>query len=138
MNTAIDTSVLLAIFNGEPSADEWLTALISARSAGRLIICEVVYAELAPAFTHAEILDEKLALMGIEVVSINKESAWGAGKAFQQYRKSGGPRAHLIPDFLIAAHAQNQAGQIAAVDRGYLRKWFPLLVLAVGSVAKSD
>ncbi len=30
----------------------------------------------------------------------------------------------MIPDFLIAAHAQLQADQIAAKDRGYLRRYF--------------
>ena len=35
----------------------------------------------------------------------------------------------MIPDFLIAAHAQVQANQLAASDRGYLRRYFPDLAL---------
>jgi hypothetical protein len=39
------------------------------------------------------------------------------------------PRQHLVSDFLIAAHALSQAHRLAAVDRGYLRVWFPQLIL---------
>ena len=129
MNTAVDTSVLLAIFNAEPGAEEWLGALVEARRRGTLSICEIVYAELAPAFPSAATLDEKLDAMGIDVVSLNRGAAWLAGKVFQNYRRGGGPRQHLIPDFLIAAHAQSQIGRLSAIDRGYLRKWFPSLSL---------
>jgi len=50
MRTAVDSSVLLAIFTGETGAEQWMESLIQARREGQLLICEVVYAELAPAF----------------------------------------------------------------------------------------
>lgn len=57
MITAVDSSVLLAIYLGESTADHWLD--------------------------------------------------------------------RLIPDFLIAAHAQIDCDRLAAADRGYLRRYFP-------------
>jgi hypothetical protein len=48
-----------------------------------------------------------------------------------RYRREGGPRQHLIPDFLIAAHAQVQCNRLAAIDRGYLRRYFPKLKLLI-------
>src|SRR5436309_466974 len=50
-----------------------------------------------------------------------------AGGIFKTYRRQGGPREHLVPDFLIGAHAQRQADRIAAIDRGFLRRYFPRL-----------
>lgn len=129
MITAVDSSVLLAIFNGEPGADKWLEALIRARREGRLVLCEIVFAEIASAFPDRETLESRLHTMGLTVEQMENEAAWEAGMTFRRYRNAGGPREHLIPDFLIAAHAQVQAERLAAVDRGYLRRWFPGLKL---------
>lgn len=54
--------------------------------------------------------------------AISCEAAFLAGETFKAYRKAGGPHQHLVPDFLIAAHAQIRADRLAATDRGYLRK----------------
>jgi len=129
MKLAVDTSVLLAIFKAEPGAKPWLEALIDARRGGRLVICEVVYAELSPFFGQKMELETQLTHMGMQLEPIGSEAAWLAGTMFKTYRHDGGPREHLIPDFLVAAHAQVQAQQLAARDRGYLRRYFPDLQL---------
>lgn len=129
MRTAIDSSVLLTILNGEPEADRWLQSLISARREGVLIICDVVYAELAPAFDSRENLQRQLERLGVSFDPILPAAAFLSGEIFRRYRAAGGPREHMIPDFLIAAHASVQSDRFAAVDRGYLRRYFPDLLL---------
>lgn len=132
MKTAVDTSVLHAIFNAEPDAQVWLRILVQARREGRLVVCDVVYAELAPAFPDEETLMTQLERLGIAFDPILPTTAFFAGQTFLRYRDAGGPRTHLIPDFLIAAHALKQADRLAATDRGYVRRYFaelPLLTL---------
>jgi predicted nucleic acid-binding protein len=129
--TAIDSSVLWSVIRKETSADSWLRALLQAASEGPLVISPVVFAELAPSTADAAALTEFLNRLSIAYDPVTPEAAHLAGLTFKNYRKAGGPRQHLVPDFLIAAHAQVQANRLAAIDRGYLRKWFPSLLLLV-------
>lgn len=129
MKTALDSSVLLTIFNKEPAAELWLKTLVTARREGQLVLCEIVYAEVAPAFLEQSHLHSVLNALGARLDPIQENAAWFAGQCFRAYRQAGGPRAHLIPDFLIAAHAQVQANRLAASDRGYFRTYFPDLLL---------
>ena len=129
MTTALDSSVLWAIINREAGCERWLNVLIDAASQGPLIISPVAFAELAPSTSDEGELLDFLAQLAITYSPISPAAAHLAGLAFKRYRKAGGPREHLVPDFLIAAHAQTHGDRLAAVDRGYLRRWFPSLRL---------
>ncbi len=127
MPTAVDSSVLWSVFRDEPDARSWVDLLVEARRESRLILCDVVFAEIAPFFRDLEDLHSRLEALGVEYDAITPASAFVAGEIFKAYRREGGPRAHLIPDFLVGAHALHQAGRLAARDRGYLRRYFPKL-----------
>ena len=129
MITALDSSVLWAILKRKAGSDSWVQALIQAASEGPLVISPVAFAELSPSTDSPDSLLELLSQLAISYDPISPEAAHLAGQTFKRYRLAGGPRQHLVPDFLIAAHAQTQANRLAAMDRGYLRKWFPGLQL---------
>src|SRR5437764_15409682 len=129
MMTAVDTSVLIAIAKAEPDARSWIDVLAEAHLEGSLVICDVVAAEYFAVLLNEEKFQESLRALGISFSSLSLDSAQLAGRIFREYRRGGGPREHLIPDFLIGAHAKKQADQIAAIDRGYRRRYFPRLRL---------
>jgi predicted nucleic acid-binding protein len=129
MKTAIDTSALFAIFNNESNAPRWVAHLTKARAEGRLVICDVVYAELAAGFKEIALLDQAIAKLGIVFEAVNPESAFLAGRIHRLYRDAKGPRQRMIPDFLIGSHALCQTDRLAAADRGYFRDYFEDLSL---------
>jgi len=129
MRTAIDASVLWSLINREADAPGWKAALERAARDGDLVISPVAFAEIAPAYSSEADLVEDLDRLTISFDPLLAAAAWKAGQIFKAYRKAGGPRSTMVPDFLIAAHAQEQADRLAAADRGYLRSYFPTLKL---------
>jgi predicted nucleic acid-binding protein len=130
MITALDTSVMLAIAKGERNANSWAARLERARAEGQLIFCDVVGAELVAFFQSEERCEQFLARLNAQYSVLGWAAAKRAGQAFAEYRRRGGTREHMIPDFLIAAHALEQANRLAAIDRGFFRQCFrPLEIL---------
>ena len=122
MITAIDTNVMIDLLtddsvHGESSRQ----LLIDAYDEGGLVICEVVYAELAPQFDSQAALDAVLKQLGIRRIQGGFDVAYRAGA---EYRRSGGTRTRMIADFLIGAHASMHADRLLTRDRGFYRSSF--------------
>jgi predicted nucleic acid-binding protein len=127
VRTAIDSSVLILLARKQDTWKSWSTCLGAAALEGELVICPVVFAEFSLAYPSADQALEDLRRLHIEYSPFHPDSAHLAGSVFLRYRRDGGPRERLVPDFLIAAHATMQADRLAAIDRGYLRRYFPTL-----------
>ena len=81
MITAVDTNILLDIFLPDPSHGTRSLALLEkAQDQGTLVICGIVYAELAPQFPDRAMLDLSLATAQITVAPISTDSFYLAGK----------------------------------------------------------
>ncbi len=133
MRTAVDSSVLLCILRRQPGSGSWRTLLGRAAEEGGLLLCPAVFAECSVGFTNAKEAQAQFESLSLIYDAFSPEAAYLAGQTFLRYRREGGPRQHLLPDFLIAAHASVQAERLAAVDRGYLRAYFPALALLTPS-----
>lgn len=128
MITAVDTSVLLDIFLADerhgPESQERLKA---AYDAGAVVICDIVYAELVPAFGDRTLLNDTLRRINTSASQITTDIAFEAGLRWQRYRQAGGPRERIITDFLIGAHALGAADKFLTRDRGFYTSYFPEL-----------
>ena len=128
MITAVDTNVLLDVFLPDahhgPRSAQWLR---SAYDNGAILVCDVVYAELVPAFGDRAGLDGVLRAIGGEPSPIDTDIAFEAGVRWRRYRRAGGPRNRILTDFLIGAHAVAKADAFLSRDRGFYASYFPEL-----------
>ena len=127
--TAVDTNVLLDLFQSdERFAAQSLDWLRTARQNGEVIVCDIVYAELAGNFRNRNELDAALRELGAAVSPINAGIAYLAGRRWAEYRRRGGPRSRrILPDFLIGAHAALSARTFLTRDNGFFTAYFPEL-----------
>ncbi len=128
MISAVDTNVLLDLLNARSpqhaQSREWLRA---AYNDGAVLVCDIVYAELVPAFGNRATLDGALREVNAVVSPIDTSIAYEAGLRWMRYRRAGGPRARIMADFLIGAHALAAADAFLTRDRGFYATYFPEL-----------
>lgn len=130
--TLIDTNVLLDLVTDDPEWAEWSVAQLEAAALrGPLWINSVIYAELSVRYERIEDLDALLAETGIEMLPIPRAALFLAGKVFSRYRRSGGLRTGVLPDFFIGAHASVSEIALLTRDVGRYSTYFPSLALIV-------
>ncbi|HYW61998.1 MAG TPA: type II toxin-antitoxin system VapC family toxin [Bradyrhizobium sp.] len=128
--TLIDSNILIDIFGRDPVWWQWsLSHMEAAKLNGPLLINDVIYAETSIRYPTIERFDAALAKAGVTVVAIPREALFLAGKTFTNYRGAGGPRAGVLPDFFIGAHAAVQRLPLLTRDVRQYRSYFPKVAL---------
>jgi predicted nucleic acid-binding protein len=159
MTTAVDTNIILdVLIPGEPFGESSKELLDLHLAKGKLIVCEVVFAELAARFPSEEELASFFADTRMNLVYSNEKSLHMAGTRWANYAKSSAKsrfscgkcghvfeatcpgcgaaltkRRHVLADFLIGAHALVQADCILSRDLGVYNIYFSDLKV-IGSV----
>ena len=128
--TFVDTNVLLDLVTDDPRWADWSLAQLEAASFnGPLLINDVVYAELAVRYDRVEHLEQFVDAAGLVIAPMPRAALFLAGKVFTQYRRSGGTRTGVLPDFFIGAHAAVNGVPLLTRDTGRYRTCFPTLKL---------
>lgn len=128
--TLVDTNVLLDVLTEDERWSSWsIQALADAAEAGPLFINPVIYAEVSVRFSRIEDLDEALPPQDYRRASLPWDAAFLAGKAFLDYRRSGGSRASTLPDFFVGAHAAVAELALVTRDVARYRTYFPTVQL---------
>ncbi len=150
MITAVDTNILFDILIPDEIHSESSKSLLDKHlAAGKLILSEVVFAELASRFPSEQELKLFLAETGMRLVPSNEKSLHLAGARWSEYAKRSKrdnftcsgcgknfavtcpyckakvtKRQIVLSDFLIGAHALTQADCLLSRDLGIYKSNF--------------
>ena len=139
MTTAIDTNVVVALWDKDPTLSlAAQTALEAAFNRGTLVVSAPVFAELIAAPGRTEtFVTSFLEETGVVIDWDLGEAVWrSAGRAFRSYaerrrklRDSGTRR--ILADFLIGAHAEARGYRLLTLDERLYRAAFPTLTIEI-------
>lgn len=126
----VDTCVLLDVLENDPAWADWSIAQLRAQSRiHRLVINPIIYAELSLAFSSYEALDDAIDGLDLDMRELARPALFLAGKAFIRYRRRGGTRLQVLPDFFIGAQAAVSGWALLTRDARRFRTYFPGLSL---------
>lgn len=130
----VDTCVLLDVSTDDPTWREWSIDQLARWSVrGPLLINPLIYAEWCVDFDSFEAAEIAVPNFGLQWAELPREALYLAAQAHRLYRRRGGTRAMVLPDFLIGAHAAIAGIPLLTRDRRRFDTYFDGLELVTPS-----
>lgn len=126
MATMIDTNVLVDVAVRDPRWLSWSRNRIAEAAArGALVINQIVFSEFSVRYDNVETVEALLPPDEFLRESLPWLASFAAGRAFGAYRRHGGAKERVLPDFLIGAHAYLRGYSLLTRDPQGYRAYFP-------------
>jgi predicted nucleic acid-binding protein len=130
MKLLIDSNVISDVLWADKTWLSWsYEQLLHWLPLGQCGIDPIVYAEVSARCESRDQLDAFLTSFDILIAQPSRRALHLAGKAHIAYRKAGGSRALILPDFLIGANATDLGVPLLTRDTARYRSYFPDLEL---------
>jgi hypothetical protein len=124
----VDTNVLVDVLQNDPQWADWSIAQLRAQAKlHALAINPVIYAEMSLSFSTLEALDDVVLTMALELREIPRPALFLAARAYALYRRRGGSKGQVLPDFFIGAHAAVEGWPLLTRDASRFKTYFPTL-----------
>ena len=126
----VDTNVVVDVWHDHAEWFDWSCAQLRAQSqVHELAINPVIYAELSLGYESIDTLNKRVADLKLILLETPRAALFLAGQAFRKYRRAGGSRSGVLPDFFIGAHAAVLGCAILTRDAARYRAYFPTVEL---------
>jgi predicted nucleic acid-binding protein len=124
----VDTCVLIDVVDAQSPWSDWAArAVASWIHRGPLLTNPIVFAEWCSVHPSLEAAELALTPFDLQWAELPKPALFLASRAHLQYRRRGGLKAMVLPDFLIGAHAAVSRLPLLTRDRRRFETYFPTL-----------
>lgn len=108
MTTLLDTNIVIALTKPTDLFHGWAVQQLNdaKRDNPPAAICDISFAEASIAYQNATELHAVLDGLGIDRIPTSDIALYLAGQTFVAYRRRGGQRDGVLPDFVIGAVAK--------------------------------
>jgi predicted nucleic acid-binding protein len=123
---------------GDPDSEwfEWSASTLERLDEdNRFVINPVIYTECSVAYETIEEVESLFSTLSFDYLDIPREALFLAGRAFIRYRRRGGSKNNVLPDFFIGAHAAVDNYPIVTRDKGRFSSYFPTVNLHMPAAA---
>ncbi len=129
MAVLVDTNIIVDILTDDPKWADWSEAKLIEHSADSLSVNPAIFAELCYGCTALAVAENVVRQFGLGYLEIPRDGLFRAAKAFREYKKNGGRKDFVLPDFFIGGHAEAGSFAILTRDTARYRTYFPNVAL---------